>query len=45
MIAGLSRQTVNKVLQDFERQKLVSLEFGRIAILDEPGIAAVARGG
>jgi CRP/FNR family cyclic AMP-dependent transcriptional regulator len=43
IIAGLSRQTVNKVLQDFEQHKLVSLEFGRIGILDEAGLAAMIK--
>ncbi len=41
-LIGLSRQTVNKVLKTFERRALVSLEFGRIGILDEAGLTAVA---
>lgn len=44
LLAALSRQTVNRVLNDFERAKLVSLEQGRIEILDEPGLEAVVRG-
>lgn len=41
-LIGLSRQTVNKVLKTFERRALVSLEFGRIGILDEAGLTAAA---
>jgi len=41
ILAGLSRQTVNRVLKEFERQKLVSLESGQIGILDEAGLDAV----
>ena len=41
-LIGLSRQTVNKVLKTLERRGLVSLEFGRITILDDPGLLAVA---
>lgn len=41
ILAGLSRQTVNGVLKEFERRKLVSLEFGRVHILDEAGLAAL----
>jgi len=41
ILAGLSRQTVNGVLKELERQNLVSLEFGRVDILDEAGLAAV----
>ncbi|MBI5278086.1 MAG: Crp/Fnr family transcriptional regulator [Burkholderiales bacterium] len=44
ILAALSRQTVNRVLKDFERRKLVSLEFGRVHILDEAGLKAVAFG-
>lgn len=40
-LIGLSRQTVNKVLKELERRGLVSLEFGRIGILDEDGLTAV----
>lgn len=40
-LAGLSRQTVNRVLQVFEQQGLVSLEFGRISVLNEEGLAAL----
>jgi CRP/FNR family transcriptional regulator, cyclic AMP receptor protein len=42
ILAGLSRQTVNSVLKDFERRKLVSLEFGRVEIADEAGLQALA---
>jgi CRP/FNR family transcriptional regulator, cyclic AMP receptor protein len=41
ILAGLSRQTVNGVLKEFERRGLVSLEFGRVDILDEAGLAGV----
>jgi DNA-binding XRE family transcriptional regulator len=41
ILAGLSRQTVNAVLKDFERQRLVAVEFGRIDIVDEAGLQAV----
>jgi CRP/FNR family transcriptional regulator, cyclic AMP receptor protein len=41
ILAGLSRQTVNGVLKDFERQGLVSLDFGRVEIRDEAGLAGV----
>jgi CRP/FNR family cyclic AMP-dependent transcriptional regulator len=45
LLAALSRQTVNAVLKEFERQGLVSLEFGRVGILDEAGLAAIVAGG
>lgn len=41
ILAGLSRQTVNGVLKEFERRQLVSLQFGRVDILDEAGLAAM----
>jgi CRP/FNR family cyclic AMP-dependent transcriptional regulator len=41
ILAGLSRQTVNGVLKDFERRAFVSLQFGRVDILDEAGLSAV----
>lgn len=44
LLAGLSRQTVNRVLNEFERKSLVSLESSRIGILDEAGLDAVVRG-
>ena len=44
ILAGLSRQTVNGVLKDFERRGLVSLEFGRVEIVDEAGLARCAHG-
>ena len=43
ILAGLSRQTVNKVLKDMERQGLVGLEFGRILVTDAPGLATLLR--
>jgi CRP/FNR family transcriptional regulator, cyclic AMP receptor protein len=44
ILAALSRQTVNAVLKEFERSGLVSLEFGRVDILDEAGLAALVTG-
>jgi len=44
LLAGLSRQTVNAVLNEFERQGLVSLAFGRVEILKEDAVAAILRG-
>jgi CRP/FNR family cyclic AMP-dependent transcriptional regulator len=41
-LAGLSRQTVNRALKSMEQQGLVSLEFGRVAMLDEQGLATYA---
>jgi CRP/FNR family cyclic AMP-dependent transcriptional regulator len=40
-LAGLSRQTVNKVLQRMQLDGLVAINFGRITILDEPALAAL----
>ncbi len=37
-LVGLSRQTVNRVLRQMERLRLVSLAFGRVDILDEPAL-------
>lgn len=47
ILAGLSRQTVNLVLQGLEQRGLVSLEFGRVSILDDQGLMdlATASGG
>ncbi|SFU48415.1 transcriptional regulator, Crp/Fnr family [Polaromonas sp. YR568] len=42
LLAGLSRQTVNRVLQTLEGQGMVSLEFGRVALLDEQALASYA---
>lgn len=42
ILSGLSRQTVNTVLNEFERDGLVSLEFGRIEIRDEAKLRAMA---
>lgn len=41
-LAGLSRQTVNRALKSMEQQGLVSLDFGRVTMLDEHGLAAYA---
>ncbi len=41
-LAGLSRQTVNRALQTLEALGLVSLEFGRVALLDEQALASYA---
>lgn len=40
VLSGLSRQSVNAVLNEFERRGLVSLDFGRIEIRDEQGLMA-----
>lgn len=42
ILAGLSRQTVNLVLKGLEQRGLVSLEFGRVSILDDQGLAELA---
>ena len=42
ILAGLSRQTVNQALKTLELQGLVALEFGRVSILDEPGLMELA---
>jgi CRP-like cAMP-binding protein len=42
ILAGLSRQTVNAVLKEFERNRLVAVRFGRIEIVDEAGLQSVA---
>lgn len=39
-LAGLSRQTVNGVLKEFERRGIVTLEFGRVGIRDEAQLQA-----
>lgn len=41
-LAGLSRQTVNRALKSMEQLGLVSLDFGRVAMLDEQALAAYA---
>ena len=41
ILAGLSRQTVNTVLKDFERRHYVSVQFGRVEIVDEAGLQSV----
>lgn len=40
-LAGLSRQTVNKVLKRMEQDGLVALDFERVTILDEAALAAL----
>jgi len=42
ILAGLSRQTVNLVLKALAQRGLVSLEFGRVSILDDQGLADLA---
>lgn len=39
-LAGLSRQTVNRVLRLLEALGIVSLDFGRVAIVDDAALAA-----
>ena len=39
-LAGLSRQTVNKVLRALESAGIVSLDFGRVAIVDDEALTA-----
>ena len=39
-LAGLSRQTVNRVLRTLEAQGVVSLDFGRVAIVDDEALSA-----
>lgn len=39
-LAGLSRQTVNRALKLLEQQGWVSLQFGRVGIRDQEGLAA-----
>lgn len=41
-LAGLSRQTVNRALKSMEEQGLVSLDFGRVKILDAQALDAYA---
>ena len=39
-LCGLSRQTVNRVLRTLEASGIVSLDFGRVAIVDDAALAA-----
>ena len=39
-LVGLSRQTVNKVLRSLEGMGIVSLDFGRVAIVDDEALNA-----
>jgi CRP-like cAMP-binding protein len=41
-LMGLSRKTVNLVLRDFERQKLVERGYGSIKVLDPAGLHRIA---
>jgi CRP/FNR family cyclic AMP-dependent transcriptional regulator len=41
VLAGLSRQTVNGILKEFERQQIVTLDFGRVGIADEARLMAL----
>lgn len=38
-LAGLSRQTVNRVLKSMKQDGLVSLDFGRVTILDDDALS------
>ena len=40
-LAGLSRQTVNRVLQALEAAGIVTLDFGRVAIVDDEALNAL----
>ncbi len=40
-LVGLSRQTVNRALQQMQRKELVSLDFGRVTIRNEAALAAM----
>jgi len=42
ILAGLSRQTVNQALKTLEQQRLVSLDSGRVSILDDQGLMELA---
>ena len=39
---GLSRKTVNLVLRDFERQKLIETGYRHIRVLDPAGLHRIA---
>ena len=39
-LAGLSRQTVNRVLRSLEAAGIVTLDFGRVAIVDDAALSA-----
>ena len=39
-LAGLSRQTVNRVLRSLEAAGIVTLDFGRVAIVDDDALSA-----
>jgi CRP/FNR family cyclic AMP-dependent transcriptional regulator len=42
-MVGVSRQTMNKILQEFERCKLVKLQYGKVIALDSTALAEAAR--
>jgi CRP/FNR family transcriptional regulator, cyclic AMP receptor protein len=42
ILVGLSRQSINQALKSLEQQRLVSLDFGRVSILDDPGLTELA---
>ena len=42
-MAGTTRQTVNRILNDARRHRLVDLRRGGIVILDQEGVARAAR--
>jgi CRP-like cAMP-binding protein len=44
-MAGTTRQTVNRILNEAQEDGLVSLNRGRIVILDHDGVARRARVG
>jgi CRP/FNR family cyclic AMP-dependent transcriptional regulator len=43
-VFGVSRQTVNKLLRDFEREGLVKRAYGEVEILDGPRLRELAEG-
>jgi DNA-binding CsgD family transcriptional regulator len=40
---SLSRQTTNQILMDLQQRGVLRLAYGRIEVLDRPGLAAAAR--
>ncbi|MFT4937450.1 MAG: CRP/FNR family cyclic AMP-dependent transcriptional regulator [Paraglaciecola sp.] len=43
LLLHTSRQTINKLLQQLQRQKLLSVHYGRISILDKTKLAALSQ--
>jgi CRP/FNR family transcriptional regulator len=41
-MVGASRQSVNKVLQNFQTQGLITIEYGKILVHDREGIRRLA---